>query len=120
MVDSEVFSSREEGEDTKFNRDHGCTDCYTKLILLRRRILDYDQDSDKMRRLICSINSDIYATNEKIKMLVDSNQKRLDLIEECKNRLEYHEAIKMSCFEEYVSLIPLNDIKNNCINKSCD
>lgn len=91
-------------------------DRYSKLILLRRELLDYDASSDKLRRLIANVEGEIYVSNEKIKSLLDTNQKRLDLLMDARNRLEYFESKKLSCFEEYVSVLPDNMIRSVLFN----
>lgn len=104
-------------------------DSFGKLIFLRRAIIDADATCEKIRRLVNSINEEIYVANEEIRNKLLANQKRLELLKEARERLERYETSKLISYEEFVSIIKLDDVYDNVVcnsfnnmnvNESCD
>ena len=104
-------------------------DGFSKLIFLRRAIIDADATCEKIRRLVNSINEEIYVANEDIRNKLLANQKRLELLKEARERLERYEASKLISYEEFVSIIKLDYVYDNVVydsfnnlsvNNSCD
>jgi len=50
---------------------------FGKLILLRDCLKDVESDAFQLRNIISNVSNEIYVTNEKIKSLLDANQKGL-------------------------------------------
>lgn len=104
-------------------------DGFGKLVFLRRAIIDADATCEKIRRLVNSINEEIYVANEEIRNKLLANQKRLELLKEARERLERYETSKLISYEEFVSIIKLDDVYDNVVynsfnnmnvNESCD
>lgn len=93
--------------------------CYGKLILLRDCIKDVENDANQLRTFVSNITNEIFVNNEKIKALLDGNQKRIDLLKEIEGKITLAEY-KRSCYiEEFIDLIPFNllsDYYNGFLN----
>lgn len=104
-------------------------DGFSKLMFLRRAIIDNDVTCEKIRRLVNNINEEIYIANEDIRNKVLANQKRLEVLKEARERLERYETSRLISYEEFVSIIKLDDVYDNVVynsfnnlnvNNSCD
>lgn len=93
-------------------------DGFSKLVFLRRAIIDADATCEKIRRLVNSINEEIYVANEDIRCKLLANQKRLELLKEARERLERYETSKLLSYEEFVSIIKLDDVYDNVVCNS--
>ena len=131
MVDREVSSKECEGNNFKkilpmpkdiTRKILVDNDGYSKLIYLRRSIIDADATCEKIRRLVNSINQEIYIANEDIRSKLLANQKRLDLLREANDRLERYETSRLLSYEEFVSIIKLDNVYDNLLydNNNCN
>lgn len=101
---------------TKTNGELGVTlpgdQCYNKLVLLRNCIRDVEQDLNSLRNFYTNVSNEIYVSNEKIKGLLDANQKRINLLDELNKKLNIAEY-KRSCYiEEFMDLVPFNVLRD--------
>jgi len=92
---------------------------FGKLILLRDCLKDVENDASQLRNIILNVSNEIYVTNEKIKSLLDANQKRLDLLKDLQSKVSLAEYKRTCYIEKFVDLIPfalLRDYYNGFLN----
>ena len=92
---------------------------FGKLILLRDCLKDVESDASQLRNIIANVDNEIYITNEKIKSLLDANQKRIDLLRDLQSKVSLAEYKRTCYIEEFVDLIPfalLRDYYNGFLN----
>ena len=73
---------------------------YGKLILLRDCIKDVETDLCQLRNIINTVCNEIYITNEKVKTLLEANQKRIDLLKDLESKISVAEYKRTSYIEE--------------------
>lgn len=88
---------------------------FSKLVFLRRSIIDNDCACEKIRRLINSINEEMFIANEQIRGLLAANQKRLEVLKDAREKMEKYETAKLLNYEEFVSIINLDEIYANSV-----
>lgn len=93
--------------------------CYGKLVLLRDTIKDVESDANQLREFVNSISNEVYVNNEKIKSLLEGNQKRLDLLRDLNHKIAIAEYKRTCYIEEFIDLVPfplLRDYYNGFLN----
>ena len=85
---------------------------YGKLILLRDCIKDVETDMCQLRNIINTVCNEVYVANEKIRALLESNQKRIDLLKDLESKIGVAEYKRTSYIEEFIDLIPFNLIRD--------
>lgn len=92
---------------------------YGKLILLRDCVKDVETDLCQLRNIINTVCNEIYITNEKVKTLLEANQKRIDLLKDLESKISVAEYKRTSYIEEFMDLIPfalIRDYYNGFLN----
>ena len=97
-MDSQEVFNKQEGQ---FNNTGvpGSDKCFAKLVLLRDCIKDVENDACSIRNFMTNIDNEIFICNEKIKSLLEANQKRIDLLKDLQNKVSLAEY-KRSCYIE--------------------
>ena len=107
MDNQKVCKERDESS-RLFNGDS----VYNKLILLRNCIDDMTSDANSIRGFISSVSNEIVVADEKIKAMLEGNQKRIELLKDLNQKLAVADYKKSCYVEEFMDLVPLAMIKD--------